>query len=526
MVIFPFNTVLSRIFSRRLSSYISLLFMVCTLLAVAATVTGCAGSSVSSVKSDTFAYLEKVRTERKQLLVNRLDKLMGKVRHAENDGELIDSFKQLGGSGRRTVSTKHALRQAIDKLDLHFVLQYGDFYDLLFIKKGGYVFHSINMESDFHSNLFTGHLSKTKLSRALQQTKVPRFVDYDYYIPSAEPASFFIAPIKSDNQDLGWIAFQIPINIINNIMSNSDGLGRTGESYLTNAHKLMLTQSRLLQQETILKMPINTDATNIAIQDGSGNLLINDYRKVRVYSSFEKMYFQNVVWVLIVEMDEDEVITDKFRQTPEYYMEKVFKQITPGQNLTSRHSYSDGKAFRIDMNEYLRGEPGELLWTKGVATCTGVAITYQDRFSYLGHVNPLDDVYFSPVKKMSLSFGHWIKGIDVQSNSSNLLGKMMGDITQFDVTKAKLRNLKIVLVAVHTNSFERIVTSLLDQGIYLSQIKILHTKDMEYANISVGGRDGYLSVEWGGAKKNMLLTNDKGTQNLGEIVKSILYSDA
>jgi hypothetical protein len=45
---------------------------------------------------------------------------------------------------------------------------------------------------------------------------------------------------------VGWIVFQFFINALNSILINFDNLGRTGEVYLTNVKKMMLSQSRLL----------------------------------------------------------------------------------------------------------------------------------------------------------------------------------------------------------------------------------------------------------------------------------------
>jgi hypothetical protein len=497
-------------------------FLVLIMSTVGFGMSGCSGSLDGSLQSDTFEYLEKIRNKKKAAIINRLEYLLKKTDQAEQDSVLTEVFQRLSGTSGRSRADNSFLRETVDKLDSHYALEYGEFYDLLFIQKGGYVFHSIKLESDFRSNLFDGPLEKTKLAHALQQTPVPTFVDYDYYSPSAEPASFLITPVKDGRQTLGWIAFQIPINIVNNIMSDYKGLGITGEAYLTNTSKIMLTQSRLLPEKTIFKLPVDTEATVTAINEGSGNLLIDDYRKIRVFSSFEKFNFQNISWVLIVEMDEDEVITEKFRQNPEYYLEKVYEKINLGDNLVETVVDSNHAGIRVDVNEYAQGKPGERLWTKGVATCTGVAILYPGKFSYLGHLYPLDDTYFTPVERASLKLGQWLQGIDTEAYQANLLGQMFAHITKFDISKTKVRDLKIILVAVHTNSFANIVKQLLDEGVFLSQIKIMHGRQMAYANISVDSEREFARIEWGGKKSgSSFFTSDKGVENLGDLVRSI-----
>ena len=48
---------------------------------------------------------------------------------------------------------------------------------------------------------------------------------------------------------------------------------------------------------------------------------------------------------------------------------------------------------RVDINEYFKvGKKGGLM-TVGVLTCTSIAISYPDNFSYLAHITPTDEIY-------------------------------------------------------------------------------------------------------------------------------------
>ena len=55
-----------------------------------------------------------------------------------------------------------------------------------------------------------------------------------------------IAQMRNESYKLiGYVAFQVPINKINNIMLRRDGMGRTGETYLVGQDGLMRCDSYL-----------------------------------------------------------------------------------------------------------------------------------------------------------------------------------------------------------------------------------------------------------------------------------------
>ena len=274
------------------------------------------------------------------------------------------------------------------------------------------------------------------------------------------------------------------------------GLGTTGEAYLTNARKVMLTQSRLLPQHASLTLQVETKAPDVALKRGKGHLLINDYRNVRVFSSFVKVNCYGVVWVVIVEIDEDEVISKYFREHSSYYVKKLFQGWTAEEESGSVPLSVTSKTVRVDINEYSRAEDGHYVTTHGVATCTGVAILNPGKFAYLGHVFPLDDSYFSAFQSWVVRLGLWYREIGGSAFSSDLLGQMLDRTTRFDIPQSQLRNVRVVLVAVHTNSFLHIINRLLEQGSFISQIKVLYAPQMTHANIIVDVSNSLVMVEW------------------------------
>jgi hypothetical protein len=119
--------------------------------------------------------------------------------------------------------------------------------------------------------------------------------------------------------------------------------------------------------------------------------------------------------------------------------------------------------------------------------------------------------------------GGLLGGVEKSRFSTDLLDQMLNHITQFGITKATIRELKVVLVAVHTESFEQIVSRLVEAGLFLSQITILHAPTMDFANISVTSADSAITVEWKGQTDHPFIkTSNRGTKNLGAIVQEIM----
>nr|MCG6364332.1 cache domain-containing protein [Vibrio fluvialis] len=95
--------------------------------------------------------------------------------------------------------------------------------------------------------------------------------DFAPYYPSYEAAASFIAtPIFDNGQRIGVLAFQMPVDEINHIMTFNNqwlenGLGRTGESYLVGGDGLIRSQPRQLLEDasafmnTLNAMKLNKD---------------------------------------------------------------------------------------------------------------------------------------------------------------------------------------------------------------------------------------------------------------------------
>jgi methyl-accepting chemotaxis protein len=201
-------------------------------------------------------------------------------------------------------------------------IQTGSYHDVFLFNANGDLIYSVYKEPDFATNMNAGEWKDTELAGAYRAARDnPKmdyiaFHDFKAYAPSGgAPASFIASPVLGeDGRLLGVLAFQIPISKINDIISVTDDLGKTSAIYLVGADYLMRTDHRLLQESTILKMKLESEAVDKALSGEAGNYVgIDPAVNITVISSYAPFEFHGTKWAMITEISEDEVMS-KFQE--------------------------------------------------------------------------------------------------------------------------------------------------------------------------------------------------------------------
>ncbi len=221
------------------------------------------------------------------------------------------------------------------------IVQKFGYYDMFLIDPQGTVVYTVFKETDFVTNYQTGAYKDSNLAQlnsivqAAKTRDYARLTDFAAYAPSyGAPAAFIAAPIFNKSEFIGVLAFQLPVDEINNIMTGnrnwaSDGLGKSGETYLVGHDYLMRSVSRFLVEDpkgyantlkslgisstvvnridqygtSILQQPVRTEATVQAIAGKQGTQIINDYRNIPVLSSYAPLKLEHLDWVILSEID-------------------------------------------------------------------------------------------------------------------------------------------------------------------------------------------------------------------------------
>jgi methyl-accepting chemotaxis protein len=211
--------------------------------------------------------------------------------------------------------------------------------------KTGYVFYSMFKEVDFATSLIDGPFKGSNLAEIFNEMKsaAPGTMNISRYKAYAgsyfAPAAFMATPIYDKNELVSVLIIQIPLDEVNNAMTSSqdwktDGMGMTGESYLITAtDHTMRSASRFMIEDPngyfktlkeigysdemietirkagtpILYQKIETEASMAAINGTADVRVVKDYRGVSVLSAFTPLNITGVKWVMLVEIDEDEV---------------------------------------------------------------------------------------------------------------------------------------------------------------------------------------------------------------------------
>jgi PAS domain S-box-containing protein len=240
-----------------------------------------------------------------------------------------------------TYSTVHRVYHPI----IRSFLEKFDYYDIFLIDpKTGEIVYSVFKEVDYGTSLLTGPYKDTNFARVFRAARdaaagdLVRLEDFEPYYPSYNaPASFIASPIFDREKMIGVLAFQMPAERINDIMTSHEawkdvGLGESGETYIVADDFLMRNQSRFLiedregylsmirsigvPEETVRRIDafnssiglqrVDTRGTREALSGHVNTEIFPDYRGIPVLSSYRPLLVPDVNWAIMSEIDEAE----------------------------------------------------------------------------------------------------------------------------------------------------------------------------------------------------------------------------
>ncbi len=420
-----------------------------------------------ALRDAEMARLEAVRGNKRERLLRYLAARKQAAQGLADERLILDAFAALHEEYRGGRLDGGHWREVETRLERYFVEHLGAFYDLLMVDAEGTIFFTLRREADFGRNINDPMFQGLGLHQALSSPPDSlRFVDFEHYQVSAEPASFYVVPLREDGAYLGSVVLQLPVDRINLYLSEArePELGRTGEVYMVNDRQLMMSQSRFIDDVTVLKKRIDTEALRTLDGERSGRRIIRDYRDVWVYSAYERLDYEGARWRLIAERDEEEVLSGFYLRHQQELLGRMLAALPEPRE--GGRSGDWPAAQKVDFKE-LRKSRERPLATRGVATCTAVAAYRPHHFAYLAHVSPTDAIYVADEGARE----------QLGDEYSDFLGAMLGRIDHYDVLPAQRGELRFVLAANHADSFRRGIARLLRSGADLSQIRLLYAPE-------------------------------------------------
>ncbi len=320
-------------------------------------------AGVSSESEFTAQDIERMRTE---LYTYYSDEFAPKYR-SENNGQAPDIEQFYGQLDNESIVLQYHYIQANEyplgnkhQLDhpgdnSTYSDQHAEFHPVVrsYLEKFGYydifiadpetgdIIYSVFKELDYSTSLIDGPYADTNFGEAFRQANSANYkdavalVDYQQYIPSYKAAAGFIAsPIYDGDEKIAIALFQMPIDRLNNIMSERAGLGETGETYLIGPDKLMRSDSFLDPVYHTVNASfsdqvnglVDTEAGNKALAGESSAGIVVDYNGNPVLSAYCPVDIGGITWGLLAEIDLAEAFVPKLEgASSDYFTDYIAK---------------------------------------------------------------------------------------------------------------------------------------------------------------------------------------------------------
>ncbi|WP_430514158.1 methyl-accepting chemotaxis protein [Pannonibacter phragmitetus] len=188
------------------------------------------------------------------------------------------------------------------------------YYDIFLFNEPGDLVYTVAKEADFATNFRSGQWKDTDLGMAFREAAdAPEgsvvFLDFQAYAPSnGAQASFIATPVFRNNQRIGVLAFQMPIDRLNQTMGSSAGLGESGETVLVGPDGRFRIDSAKTPDVNDIQI---TQLTGSLIADGLAGRTstgeISGYRDATFVAAVTPVDFEGTRWAIAALQDYDEI---------------------------------------------------------------------------------------------------------------------------------------------------------------------------------------------------------------------------
>lgn len=190
------------------------------------------------------------------------------------------------------------------------------YYDIFLFDTEGNLIYSVYKELDYATNFYEGEWAESGLGEVFRLANERDaaadavFVDFAPYGPSFGAAAAFTSrPVfDSNGTRLGVIAYQMPINYLNEAASSQ--IGETGHTYLVGADGFLRSDSPLTEEDDILKTRVDNPAVAQGAEGESDLLRYEDSGGEIVHGMFKSIDFRGVSWALVTEQTEAEMFAE------------------------------------------------------------------------------------------------------------------------------------------------------------------------------------------------------------------------
>ena len=185
--------------------------------------------------------------------------------------------------------------------------------DFFLVDLNGNIIYSVNKNDDYATNLQSGPWKETGLGRVFQGIVGANegiktvFADYEPYAASnGAPAAFMGHALNAEMGIVGVVIIRMPSGRIADIMSNTAGLGETGETVLLNSDGYMISDSaKTPEVDTLavkLDVGLNSEIQGTDVAIGS----LEGYRGMDSLVAMAGVDFEGGKWSVAALIDKNE----------------------------------------------------------------------------------------------------------------------------------------------------------------------------------------------------------------------------
>ena len=293
--------------------------------------------TVRTLRTESFRKLDAVQELKKSQLQDYVVVLQNQLKILKDDPytrqALVEFDRAFEADGDKTGGARwNALAKKYDSRMSDIVKDNG-WYDLFLIHHDGDIVYTVGRESDLGMTIPDSSLSSSSMGEAFRKAtsmgnEEIAIGDFAPYEPSGGiPASFMMARVMNESGQLeGFVALQMPLDKINNIMLKRHGMGKTGESYLVGQDYLMRSDSYLDPDRYSVEASfrnnnrVETEAVKSALAGNHGQRVINDYNGKPVLSSWDAVELgSGIRWAMMSEIDVAEAFSPVDNEGNEYF---------------------------------------------------------------------------------------------------------------------------------------------------------------------------------------------------------------
>ncbi|WP_420112909.1 adenylate/guanylate cyclase domain-containing protein [Pseudactinotalea sp.] len=201
-------------------------------------------------------------------------------------------------------------------------------------------YKSVDLGANLHGEPYASSVLTTAYDEAMRTGALDAVLttDFEGYLPSLNvPTAWVLSPLGTSSSIIGVLAVQVPIEQINDVMTGShtwadQGLGETGEVYLSGHDGLMRSVSRLLVEHpddyietvvangtpvqtaerivevggTVQLQPVDHEAVQQALQGRTGTASAADYTNAASLVAYAPLQIEGLDWVIVAHIDQAE----------------------------------------------------------------------------------------------------------------------------------------------------------------------------------------------------------------------------